>query len=123
MSQDSDDRAPHADPGRDLEPVPLPLDGVLDLHTFRPQDAGAVTSDYLDECCRQGVRRVRIVHGKGIGNLRRTVEAVLRRHPAVAGFRTAPEGLGGWGAMLVDLQPCAGTGSAPADPPPPQKLG
>lgn len=85
-------------------PVELPFDGALDLHTFRPQDAGPVVADYLDECVRRRIARVRIVHGKGIGSLRRTVEVELRRHPAVSGFRTAPAALGGWGATMVDLR-------------------
>ena len=32
------------------EPVELPIDGVLDLHTFRPADAKDLVPDYLNEC-------------------------------------------------------------------------
>jgi DNA-nicking Smr family endonuclease len=82
----------------------VPIDGTLDLHAFRPADAADLVAEYLEACHRAGIRAVRIVHGKGAGALRRTVEAALRRHPLVAAFRTADEGAGGWGATLVDLR-------------------
>ena len=40
------------------EPVPLPIDGVLDLHTFRPADAKGVVVDYLAECRARGLEPV-----------------------------------------------------------------
>jgi DNA-nicking Smr family endonuclease len=82
----------------------LPIDGTLDLHTFRPADAADVVSEWLDACAEAGLREVRVVHGKGIGALRRTVQVALERHPAVASFRAAGEGGGGWGATLVTLR-------------------
>ncbi len=83
----------------------LPIDGTLDLHAFRPEEVADLVAEYLEACHEAGILSVRIVHGKGIGTLRRTVEAALRRHPRVAGFRTADEPAGDWGATLVDLRP------------------
>jgi DNA-nicking Smr family endonuclease len=82
----------------------LPVDGVLDLHAFHPSDAADLVADYLDACAAAGLRDVRIVHGKGTGALRRTVEAALGRHPLVLSFRPAGEDAGGWGATLVSLR-------------------
>jgi len=92
----------------DDEPVPLPIDGVLDLHTFRPQEVKDVVSEYLIECRARGILRVRVIHGKGIGNLRRTVHALLARDPSVSEFQLAGEAFGSWGATIVWLKPAEG---------------
>lgn len=86
------------------EPVPLPITGELDLHTFRPADLGELIPAYLEECAARGIREVRIVHGKGTGTLRTTVHALLRRSPLVVSFRSGNEATGSWGATLVTLR-------------------
>jgi len=86
------------------EPVELPIDGVLDLHTFQPREIKDLVPDYLAECQQRGILRVRIIHGKGIGNLRRTVHAILAKHPEVISYALASEHFGGWGATIVHLR-------------------
>jgi DNA-nicking Smr family endonuclease len=93
------------DDAYDGEPVEVPIDGTLDLHTFRPRDVADVVATYLDECRARGILGVRVIHGKGVGVQRRIVEGVLQRHPAVLSFRTADSGAGGWGATLIQLRP------------------
>ena len=88
-------------------PVRIPITGELDLHTFRPQEIASLLDSYLAECATAGLREVRIVHGKGTGTLRATVQAWLRQSPRVAGFRAGNERSGGWGATLVTLKPGA----------------
>ncbi|HVU23076.1 MAG TPA: Smr/MutS family protein [Opitutus sp.] len=85
-------------------PVPLPITGELDLHTFRPADLGELIPAYLAECAAGGLREVRIVHGKGTGTLRTTVHALLQRSPLVRSFRLGDEHSGSWGATLVTLR-------------------
>jgi DNA-nicking Smr family endonuclease len=87
------------------EPHELPIDGVLDLHTFNPKDLGELVPDYLAACRERGILQVRIIHGKGVGNLRRSVHAMLARHPAVLSFTLDHPQYGGWGATLVLLRP------------------
>jgi dsDNA-specific endonuclease/ATPase MutS2 len=85
------------------EPVAHPITGELDLHTFRPAEVNSLLDSYLAECRRRGLRRVRIIHGKGTGALREKVHAHLRRSPAVGHFRLGDETSGGWGATVVTL--------------------
>jgi DNA-nicking Smr family endonuclease len=89
----------------DDEPVELPLDGTLDLHTFHPRDVKELVPDYLTACREKGILQVRIVHGKGTGALRRTVHAVLAKLPEVAGIEQGGPGGGEWGATIVTLRP------------------
>jgi DNA-nicking Smr family endonuclease len=86
------------------EPFPLPIDGVLDLHTFRPADVKGVVTDYLAECRARGILQVRVIHGKGIGQLRLTVHSILAKHPHVISFALAGEAYGGSGATIVTLR-------------------
>ncbi len=87
------------------EPIAIPIDGVLDLHTFQPRDIKDLVPDYLQACREAGIYDVRIIHGKGIGALRETVHAILRRLPCVRHFQLAGGDAGGWGATLVALFP------------------
>jgi len=83
--------------------VDMPIDGVLDLHTFRPQEAASVVDEYLRACHEKGILEVKVIHGKGKGVLLRTVQALLEKHPLVHGFRLDSEG-SGWGATIVFIK-------------------
>ena len=87
------------------EPVELPIDGTLDLHTFHPRDVKQLVPDYIEQCRQQGIYQVRIVHGKGTGALRKTVHAVLDKHPDVIEYRLGGAGGGEWGATIAVLRP------------------
>ena len=90
--------------GDDEGVTELPIDGTLDLHTFRPGDIKQLIPDYLAACLERNILYVRIVHGKGTGTLRRSVHAILERLEDVESFTAAGMGAGGWGATLVTLQ-------------------
>jgi DNA-nicking Smr family endonuclease len=95
-----------ADPDEPEEPAPveIPIDGVLDLHTFAPAEVKSLVPEYLDECGRRGILHVRIIHGKGQGVLRRIVHAALERHPRVLRYALADGSGGSWGATVVELK-------------------
>lgn len=84
--------------------VEFPVDGTLDLHTFRPDEVKDLVPEYLAECRKRGIYQVRIIHGKGTGTLRETVHAVLAKLPEVASYRLGDETSGGWGATIVVLK-------------------
>jgi len=87
-----------------VDPVKIPIDGVLDLHTFDPRQLPQLLDDYLEACLEAGIGSVRVIHGKGGGVLRRRVHGLLERHRLVRSFRDAPPEAGGWGATLVELK-------------------
>lgn len=86
------------------EAVELPITDVLDLHSFSPREVPALVRDWLDEAHAAGFRRLRIVHGRGVGVQRTTVRTLLGRDPRVKAFGDADPGAGGWGATWVELE-------------------
>ena len=87
------------------EPIELPIDGILDLHTFQPAEIRDLVPEYLAAAREKGILRVRIIHGKGTGALRSSVHSMLSKLPEVASFKLAMEEEGGWGATVVLLKP------------------
>ena len=87
----------------DEEVIHIPIDGTLDLHMFSPKEAASVVDEYLAACIEKGIYDVKIIHGKGKGVLRRTVHAVLERHPLVLDFKL-DSGPSSWGASTVRLK-------------------
>lgn len=86
------------------DPAPLPITGELDLHTFQPSDLGELLPEYFRLCSENGLLRIRVIHGKGTGQLREGVHALLRRLPEVESFHGAGAMEGGWGATIVHLK-------------------
>lgn len=87
------------------EPIEYPIDGILDLHHFSPKDVKDLIPEYIEACLQRGITEIRIIHGKGIGNLRRTVHALLERNDQVVSFRLDSRSSSSWGATLVSLRP------------------
>lgn len=86
-----------------MEPQELPIDGTLDLHTFDPGELGTLIPDYISECLKKHIFEIRIIHGKGTGNLRRSVHALLKRNPHVESFSLAND-RSSWGATIANLK-------------------
>lgn len=87
-----------------MEPIKIPIEDVLDLHTFRPQDVADLLKDYFAECIKAGIHSVRVIHGKGKGIQKKRVHQILQKNPQVKSFKDAPPEAGGWGATVVELR-------------------
>jgi DNA-nicking Smr family endonuclease len=87
-----------------MEPIEIPIDGTLDLHTFQAKEIPFLLQDYLEACREKGILQVRIIHGKGKGIQKARVQSLLSRNPLVADYQNAPPDAGGWGATLVNLR-------------------
>jgi DNA-nicking Smr family endonuclease len=82
----------------------MPIEDILDLHTFLPKDIPDLLVDYFEACIDADIYSVRIVHGKGRGILKKRVQELLEQNQMVESFRNAPPEAGGWGATLVELK-------------------
>lgn len=86
---------------------------ALDLHGLRRDEARDAVARFLPQAVRDGLRCVRIIHGKGLGSIDRKPvlkEKVLRwlvQRDEVIAFCEAPPHAGGSGALLVLLRPPA----------------
>lgn len=85
----------------DDDPVVVPIEAELDLHAFAPRDVVSVVEAYLDAAREAGHRRVRLIHGRGIGVQRAAVQRLLAGHPLVRRYWDAPES--SLGATVVEL--------------------
>jgi len=85
------------------DPVEMPIDGILDLHTFTPKEAPSVVKEYIRACLDRNIDEITIIHGKGKGVLRRTVHALLEKHQSVLSFKI-DSGPSSWGATVVYLR-------------------
>ncbi len=82
------------------EPVELPIEDTIDLHTFLPQEIAGLVEEYLYQVLQKGYREVRIIHGRGTGIQRSIVHSILRKHEKVVSFRDAMDR----GSTLVVLK-------------------
>jgi DNA-nicking Smr family endonuclease len=73
------------------DPVKVPIEDTIDLHSFLPGDVPSVVAEYLEQASEKGYREVRLIHGRGIGMQRAVVHSILRRHPRVISFRDADD--------------------------------
>ncbi|MFQ5629648.1 MAG: Smr/MutS family protein, partial [bacterium] len=76
----------------------------IDLRGMRAEEAIATVDSYLSDALLYGWDRVRIIHGKGTGALRKAVTDFLNTHPNVALSTIAAIGQGDFGVTEVELK-------------------
>jgi DNA mismatch repair protein MutS2 len=67
-------------------------------------EATAEVEKFVDRAFLAGLSHIRIVHGSGMGILRRALREYLKRHPQVTGVTEPPQNQGGAGATEVELK-------------------
>jgi DNA mismatch repair protein MutS2 len=67
-------------------------------------DATGEVEKFIDRAFLAGLPRVRVVHGSGMGILRKALRQYLQRHPHVASVIEPPQNEGGAGATVVELR-------------------
>ena len=97
------------------------LQGQIDLHGLRTEEARTALGRFLRDAQVRGWRCVRVVHGKGLGSpgrvpvIKDKVKRWLVQNDRVLAFVQARGDDGGAGALIVLLQPGSGTGSPAQD--------
>jgi len=92
--------------GVSYRPAPelAPVYQVINVIGQHAEEARDLVDEFLDRAVMATASRVRIVHGHGMGILRKTIQEMLAGHPHVARFYPAPQQEGGTGATIVELR-------------------
>ncbi|RYF55287.1 MAG: DNA mismatch repair protein MutS, partial [Comamonadaceae bacterium] len=117
---DADDQMSFRRPGvsnevtRKLRAGHWTLQGQLDMHGLRSDEAREALAQFVRQSWRQGLRCVRVVHGKGLGSpgkqpvLKLKAQRWLIQKKEVMAFVQARASEGGAGALVVLLAPSGG---------------
>ena len=71
---------------------------------FNVDDATRAVEKFVDRAFLAGLPRVRVVHGSGMGILRKALRQALQQHPHVESVAEPPQNEGGGGATVVELR-------------------
>jgi DNA-nicking Smr family endonuclease len=92
------------------------IQGEIDLHGLRREEAREALAAFIREAVKRGWRCIRVVHGKGLGSpgktpvLKGRVQSWLIQKNEVLAFVQARGDEGGAGALVVLLKPSPGVG-------------
>ncbi len=94
---------------RDLKNGKIPIQKQLDLHGLDRDEAWQTLENFFAECFFYNIRRVKIIHGKGLNSpsapvLKNLTQNFLQNHPLVLGFASPNPSLGADGATVVLLR-------------------
>ena len=71
---------------------------------LKAEEARERVDKFLDTAVMSATPRVRVIHGHGMGVLRKTLSEMFGSHPHVEKFYAAEQREGGAGATIVELK-------------------
>ena len=80
------------------------VSGEIDMRGMASDEAILELDRYIDNALISGLETIRIIHGKGTGVLRKSVQAHLRTHRAIKNFRLGTFGEGENGVTIAELK-------------------
>jgi DNA mismatch repair protein MutS2 len=80
------------------------VSGELDIRGMASDEAIMELDSYIDNAIVSGLETIRIIHGKGTGVLRQSVQAHLRTHKAIKSYRLGTFGEGENGVTIAELK-------------------
>ena len=80
--------------------VPTEINVIVQM----ADEATTPVENFIDRAFLAGMSRVRIVHGSGMGILRKAIRKYLAQHPQVSQVTEPPQNQGGAGATEVELK-------------------
>lgn len=75
----------------------------LDIRGEKPEEAEFEVIKFIDNAYSYGLDRIEILHGKGTGVLKKTVQEILKKHSGVKKYYFAPIEFGGDGITIAEL--------------------
>jgi DNA mismatch repair protein MutS2 len=85
--------------------IGIPVPGTrLDIRGEKPDEAEFEIIKFVDSAYTSGLNRIEILHGKGTGVLKKTVNEILKHHDKVKNFYFAPIEQGGDGITIAELK-------------------
>ncbi|MGB8732599.1 MAG: endonuclease MutS2 [Candidatus Sulfotelmatobacter sp.] len=87
-----------------LENEGLNAPSEINVIGYNVDDATREVQKFVDRAFLAGLPRVRVVHGSGMGILRKALRQALQQHPHVESVAEPPQNEGGGGATVVELR-------------------
>ena len=81
--------------------IKINLKDEIDLHPFHPKDVKPVLREFIDMASTNGIKRIRIAHGKGLSTIKSIVIKELKKNTNIISFHDEP---GNWGATIAILR-------------------
>lgn len=80
------------------------FDFNLDIRGLMIDEAITTLDNFMDKVVMYGMRNIKIIHGRGTGALKQTVQQFLKKYPHVKSYKYESDQFGGDGITLVEMK-------------------